>query len=96
MLKSKNGELIVFVSGMLVLLISTTMLFGWLFNMPALVRITSNWEPMVVNTAICGLLAATTLVLSNTVNPATFLRMQKITGSVILAYQYVIQIYIAE
>lgn len=57
MLKSKNGELIVFVSGMF---------------------------------------AATTLVLSNTVNPATFLRMQKITGSVILAYQYVIQIYIAE
>ena len=84
MLRTRNSGLTVFMCGLVVMLISTTVLFGWFFDLPLLVRVRSYWAPMVVNTAICCWLGGFVLVSSYLFKHEVALDLQKVIGGIIL------------
>jgi diguanylate cyclase (GGDEF)-like protein/PAS domain S-box-containing protein len=51
-----------FIPGLLALILGILGLFGWFFNVPALTRILSNWNPMVPSTALCFILSGLALL----------------------------------
>jgi len=84
MLKTRNSGLTVFVCGVVVLLIATTVLLGWFFDLPMLVRVQPYWVPMVLNTAICCWLGGIALVFSYLFKYDVALGLQKAVGSIVL------------
>lgn len=50
--------------GLLVLVLGSLSLFGWVFDVPALTRIHPSWKPMVPGTALCFVLSGVSLLIS--------------------------------
>lgn len=57
MVASEKTKYYVFILGIITLLLGSTVLFGWLFNFPLLMRIYADWKPMVPSTAFCFVLS---------------------------------------
>lgn len=94
MLKNANGGLTVLVCGLIALVIATSVLLGWAFDLPMLVRVQPFWVPMVLNTAICCWLSGLSLVFSHLFKDGGADSAQKVFGTIVLIIASLVMIEI--
>lgn len=78
-----NGSFI-FLCGLVVLFLSSAALVGWLFELPALIRVKPDWEPIVFNTAICCFLSAIAILITFILRPQLAATLLRWIASIIL------------
>jgi diguanylate cyclase (GGDEF)-like protein/PAS domain S-box-containing protein len=62
--RSARFSYVFLLSGLLVLLLGSLSLFGWVFDLPWLTRMHADWKPMVPATALCFVLSGWSLLTS--------------------------------
>ena len=61
--RSANLKYVFLIPGLLVILLGSLSLFGWVFDFPLLTRINADWKPMAPSTALCFVLGGLSLLM---------------------------------